>query len=431
MNTIANKPGLIGSPADEQLARVIRILAIFELALIAATWRLWTGHSDFPVVPLLHPEWTSVRFDRALLIPFAVSLVCLASGLRGFRLAQVTAIRLTTFSCAALLCIGNTHRLQVWHWLFLLCVGQSCLLNPGGSLKAVRLTVASVYMLSALSRLFAEAPDVIAAEILRRLIQLRGPGIPLADDKLLATVGFLFAAFEFAIGLLLLIPRTRQMAVRLSVVLHLLLLLALGPLGLGHRPGVLIWNVMFLTLNPVLFRPIRLSQFPQSSGQPDQGISAAVMKRDASTLCVVGSLVILFPLSGLFGLADNWLSWQVYSGRPESWRIFIATKNIEQLPASLRAFCDRQSPPQPWTPVRLDRWSLEATRAPIYPEDRFQLAVIERLVSQLPPDADIYVVAREPGGLPWLPAKERRIGGREELTAEHSRFVFNSFPAAE
>jgi hypothetical protein len=35
-----------------------------------------------------------------------------------------------------------------------------------------------------------------------------------------------------------------------------------------------------------------------------------------------------------------------------------------------------------WCPVKLDRWSLAETESPMYPEDRFQLAIIRAILGR-------------------------------------------------
>src|SRR5688500_13927607 len=96
-----------------------RIWPVFALALIAATWRLWTPQSVFPQAPLLR---------AALILPSAfdwIALVGMASGA-----VAAAALPLANrwsrgggllFSAGVLLAVViDQHRLQPWAWQFLL-----------------------------------------------------------------------------------------------------------------------------------------------------------------------------------------------------------------------------------------------------------------------------------------------------------------------
>ena len=49
----------------------------------------------------------------------------------------------------------------------------------------------------------------------------------------------------------------------------------------------------------------------------------------------------LFPLSGLFGIADNWPAWQLYSTRPETWTLRIKEADVRYLDNHMAKLFDR------------------------------------------------------------------------------------------
>ncbi len=75
--------------------------------------------------------------------------------------------------------------------------------------------------------------------------------------------------------------------------------------------------------------------------------------------------------------------------------------------------------------VRIDRWVLAQTDAPLYPEDRYQLALILALTQRLPED-HIQVVIDEPGGWDYWNREFRTIKGRESLELESEGFLLNA-----
>jgi hypothetical protein len=182
---------------------------------------------------------------------------------------------------------------------------------------------------------------------------------------------------------------------------------------LNHHTGVLLWNACFLFLVPTLFwgRDVRESARP----------ALPSMRQKIATACVW-----LFPVSGLFGIADNWPSWQLYSSRPETWILWIHESDRQQVPETLKSFLTDPAPLEEWSAVKLDRWSLAETSSPIYPEDRFQMAVIRDVLNQLPDDVSFRVEISEPVFPQWWRRRQREITTHQELGDERSQFILGS-----
>ncbi len=219
---------------------------------------------------------------------------------------------------------------------------------------------------------------------------------------------------ELLIGVLLLFRRTRPLGIVAAEVLHVTLLLVLGPLGLNHHAGVLIWNICLIVLVPIVFR--RPHQAERVSAISDGAGTRSA--RSGLPRAIVTSIIWLWPLSGLFGFADNWPSWQLYSNRPEMLVLSIDAKAISLLPPSLQSHVEPETAFSFLQAVRLDRWSLEQTGSPIYPEDRFQLAIIAWCVEQSPDAAEFEVRISEPDPIFWWQRRERTLKTLEELNAE-------------
>jgi hypothetical protein len=169
---------------------------------------------------------------------------------------------------------------------------------------------------------------------------------------------------------------TRKLAMWSTVGIHLLLLGILGPWGLGHQPGVLIWNVFFIAQNLILFQPIASATRTDSDN-----------KRPLDFLgYFFTGAVVLLPFLEPIGFYDHWPAWAVYASRPERTRGYISENRLPELPVELKLYLteNEKSPDEaerflagkaPWRRLRIDRWSLETLRVPLYPQDRFQLGV--------------------------------------------------------
>ena len=380
----------------------VRILAGFEFLLILATLPLWWGHSAFPVIPLISHLTLPIILDRVvvcILLAACVFLVVSAGQGRWNRIVRGVAL-----AAALILCITSQQRLQAWHWLFVLGLGSS-LFKPENGLQLMRSVLASVYVCSSLSRMAPTVHQGMSAAIVDQLMWMIGIKTEMTVGRMGEVLCHAVNVGELAVGLLLIWPASRRYGILSAMLLHGMLLLALGPLGLGHHVAVLIWNVCFLCLIPVVF-----------SGPVVDSHSIQINRRWHFRTAV--TLVWLFPLSGLVGIADNWPAWQLYSTRPESWTLRIHEADVHYLDERLRMHVSEPAPLEDWVTVRLDRWSLAETESPLYPEDRFQYEVIRRVLSALPDDAEFRVEISEPERWFWWKRLHRTLKTRAELNLE-------------
>src|SRR4029079_10340197 len=110
-------------------------------------------------------------------------------------------------------------------------------------------------------------------------------------------------------------------------------------------------------------------------------------------------------------------------------QLLVHRREVELLPVELRSLVDvARDPDDPWLAVRLDRWSLDALGAPIYPQNRYQLGVAEALIVRFGLGhrarvfrfdmADRFTGARRYGLLPSL----------AKIDSAASEYFFNSRP---
>ncbi len=366
------------------------------------TWPLWWGQSSFPAIPLIKRFALPIMADRiAVCILLAACILVAGFSGQGRRDRIVRAAGLVA---ALMLCISNQHRLQAWHWLFVLGLGVS-LGRPVDGLQLLRSVLASVYVCSALSRFAPTAHQGMSAAIVDQLLRTTG----IKPEMIAGTTGEVLChalnLSELAVGLLLILPKSRRYGILSAMLLHGTLLLALGPLGLGHHVAVLLWNMCFLCLIPVIF-----------SGPVTDLQTIQIGRLWSYQAALV--FVWLFPLSGLIGIADNWPSWQLYSTRPETWALRIQDTHRHYLDRHIQPYVSEPAPLDDLVVVRLDRWSLAETGSPLYPEDRFQREVIRRVLATFPDDAEIRVDISEPGRWFWWKRTQRTLKSRRELNRE-------------
>ena len=394
----------------------IRVFAAFELALIVATWPLWGGKTEFPEVPMwpiaaTTGNWSTFSLLILLMVSAVGLMVCSRRNGDSSRVGKYSAM--AALLAGILLVVMNQHRLQPWHWLFLLNVGSLLFVPPQHLLAVMRHTISTVYVCSALSRITPTPPGSATGMIVRQLLTTLGLTGLTSNEPAFVAICHVLTSGELLIGLLLLFRKTQCWGCVGAVSLHALLLLALGPLGLNHHAGVLLWNLCFIFIVPTLFWGIDLPQSTIPGGEFD--------RRRLATIAVW-----LFPVSGLFSLADNWPSWQLYSSRPESWILYVHETARSALPVSVQSFISDPAPLDDWCAVKLDRWSLEQTRSPIYPEDRFQFAIIRRILADAPEDLKFRIEISSPETVRWWRREMRQISSAEALSLEQSRFLLGT-----
>ncbi len=417
--------------ARERQVLIVITITVFECALIAVTNRLWLGVADFPALPLIGlAVSTSVR----RVLGFCLLGCCgatLVTGLRQWRRirqqagetpdckvesedsASTEGLSLptrVTAGCAAVFAIcsavANQHCLQAWHWLFIIVMMLAVTLKPRMFLPSLTLVFASVYLCSGLSRVTLSTQPNATEMIVQAIMRFFLPANVAGDLRWIRFLATVATCGEILAGVLLFFGKTQRIGLAMAVLMHLSLILALGPFGLNHHWGVILWNACFLCLLPLaLIRPNKRQQV-----------------RVAVSEIWPGLCVLTFSLSGLLGIADNWPSWQLYSSRPETWELWLDSSTAEQLPSHLKKYVASGTMIGDWVVLKLDRWALDATGAPIYPEDRFLCAVIFEILAQL--KDPVFAVQIDEPEVMWWKRRTRELTSQEALDQERQRWLF-------
>ena len=411
----------IGEQSPRQTAmHVQRLTAAFALILLAVTWRLWTPQTVFPQVPFLGwarsvPRWA----DWIGLIVMTASLCAAGVAARSSRISRPA---LLMFAAIALLMILlNQQRLQAWFYQF---VVMAVLLGAAGqrSLPLLRLLVVGIYFHSALSKCDFSFISTHGQFMLEGLLKNFGTSITGWPPIWRRTAAAMLPVGELAVAAGLCIPRVRRWALWASLLMHVCLFLALGPWGHQHKPGVLIWNVFFVLQNVLLFGGIRLSKTesgPSVAGKPSD-------ERPNRLATAVVLLVLVLPFLEPFGLYDHWPGWALYASRPERVRVFIGETTQPNLPPDVKRHANTRR--GRWLFLRLDRWSLEAVDAPVYPQDRFLLGAAIAVAEGFELKHEIRVEIDSPADR-WTGKRSvRRLEGVDALRKETGRFRLNALP---
>ena len=354
--------GLLSDDFEFRRAWCRRVLAVGMLLLIAATRPLWFSLGEFPQVPWFEflcvtPQWV----DWCLSGVMVLSLLAMAVVRVGTSWNQIAgAVLIGSLTCLLLL---NQHRLQPWAWFVLLATIATSA-RADYSLRWMRWLFFGVYFFSGLSKLEASFIEGGGDWLIDGLLRPFG-----GSSHSLTRSGreFLLQALstgEMIAAFCVVVPRLRRFGLFLVLAMHGALILALGPWGLDHKPGVLLWNGMFQVLAfPLLWHR-------------DPGDETEVCLRSRWLGGVVVAMAVVLPCFGQrwLPIVDQWPSWSVYATWEDS---DIRVEFVGGIPAR---FVDMVLPVGvPEVQLRVNQWSLEETGAPIYPSDRFRTGVHDAL----------------------------------------------------
>ncbi len=375
-------------PLRLQLRFLKMTMALFALVLLVQTWRLWTPQTRFPQVPLF--SWVSeipAAVDWLSFTMMGLTLICLlvlllASFFKKRSGADCCPRLQMLCGCLFLLAfllevIFDQHRLQPWAYQFALGLLILTVLKPPRAIALFRLFVISIYFYSALSKCDASFVQTLGRQLAEGLFSAVGISTAYWSKQTLSWIAASFPLGEFLIAFGLFFGRTRQIAMWAAVGMHVTLLLAIGPFGLNHYQGVLIWNVYFILQDLILFHSRFQNQksVAPADSQVEDRLSRPAYSSLERAVQILIWIVLLAPLLEPTGYFDHWPSWGLYASHHDRVVLLVDEEAKWDLPPDVQPFIDSPQPLSRWCRLRVERWSLADLGAPLYPQARFQLGV--------------------------------------------------------
>lgn len=408
---------------DGRLVWLTRWLGVGVLALVAVTWKLWTPQDVFPRVPLFRwapPDgwdWTSAAL---------IAIGGLGLSVGPSRFTRSFAIILAVGFATAFLC--DQHRLQPWAWQFFILALLIALADKPLQWQGWQWLTISIYFYSALSKFDARFLDTIGHTFAQTVfggLFSKTSGYPPGPTRFYGfnyAVMWAFPVGELSVALLLAIPATRKWGLWAAIAMHGLLLQILGPFGLNHSAGVLMWNVYFVVHDALLFMPSKRSAADVSSSLFSLVPSYGSRIRNAIALMIL-AWVMTWPATYWFGLCDAWLAWAVYVPPTPRGSIDVRAMTFDHLPQL------RQErillPGEPAYDLPVGQWSLRTLRVPAYPSLRNMVAVALELAERCDSDHVRLMIGRHPDQ-----ANRTDLQSAAEIHAYARRFWFNAYPTS-
>lgn len=382
-----------------------RVWAALVLLLIGVTYPLWfpvTDPSEYPTIALVKSLPLDARpLELLSTITLIVSLLVV--------IIWPTTSRAVWWLIAGALASSfliDQHRLQPWAYQTAIYAVVIASLPPRLARRWLIPLAASMYLYSALGKLDYQFAYTVGQDFLNTAVRPLG-GLPDAWElSLRAKLALGFPIVELFLGVGLLFHSTRKFVVPLVMLMHLALLGILGPWGLDHSNGLLLWNIALLAQAYLLL----MVDAPESAPSNEQ-------PRSVLALIAYGLVItaMLAPIGERSGHWDHWTSWALYSPHSSRAEVEIHGSAIESLPMSLRPFVEQDSDGDRWHSWNLGRWSLTARKVPVYPQARYQLAVAQCLAERYQLKDAIRVRQRGAANRWTGEREERRWLGQREI----------------
>ncbi len=404
-----------------------RLLALGGLALFSVTWRLWMPQTVYPQIPLfawagripVPIEWTLliVSIGGLLVMLFApMGALYWKYGAASFALSVST------------LFLIDQHRIQPWAYQIALFSLLAAIAPARLAITLLRWLTISIYAHSALSKLDYSFLDTHGQQLANGIFQNFGQSIEPWPESSRRFLAAMLPMGELLVAVGLCWRRTQSVALCFAIMMHVALMLAVGPWGLNHKPGVLVWNAFFVTLIVLLFGTARsrsrlLAAESVATPEPIKTTCPLVWLATIMSFAAI-SLPFLEP----YGLFDHWPSWGLYASRPERVQLYVSKSERNRMPPDLASLIDDPQFGFDWCRLRIDDWSLRMLEAPAYPQERFRLGVALAVAENFELNDNVLVVI-ESAADRWTGERSiRRVLGVQGIRAETRRFRLNAEP---
>jgi len=420
------------SQADARCDWLRRVLVLFALLLLAVTWKLWTPHVSYPQVPLLDafratPAWLQWGVLGGQAISLLMAIAAPKNDRRMWRFALASFAGLTLFAA-----LVDQHRFQPWAYQMAV-IGVVLALCPATrAIVLLRVLTVSIYFFSAVSKIDYVFLHTVGQQLSGALLEFVHIDADAFSPITRLRLALLLPIGELLVACGLCWHRTRFAALIAAIAMHVMLFFAVGPWGLSHKPGVLVWNLFFIAQNLLLFT----NRFPawavskeessdEKPSQPASTTSNGLGVRFAHGLVIA---VVLLPLLEPWGRFDHWLAWGLYAPKSSRAQTFIHRSARDRLPKALQSHLQEEQPDSPWLRLRIDNWSLNALDVPIYPQDRFQLGVAEAVGRRYGLNRLLRVVLMTPADRFTGKRESTTLEGVQAIVAARKRYWFNTHP---
>jgi uncharacterized membrane protein YphA (DoxX/SURF4 family) len=371
---------------------IARITALFWLIGKLITYKLWLSTRLFPLAPvgnfLYAPDWVHLGL-------FITSLLCLLALLAAPSFKVIPPL---LFTLEVLTCLLDQNRWQPWEYQYLFTlVIFAGYRNKDAAMKNVLVfMLAAIYFYGGLSKL-NEGFLLMQWDHMILTAYFKTP-TAVVQNTVVHLCGYLLGATEALAGIGLLFRPTRKVAAIFLALMHVFILLVVGPLGLRYNISIWPWNVAMIGyLALFLSRKSKVESLKskvesRKSGTPTESPNILLVSFRAPLSLIALIIWGILPALNYIGLWDNYLSASLYSGKIPFMAVCIDdTTAVRPLKPYLSKtdtlhLCNGQAL------LNVTAWAMKEMKAPPYPELRVYRQIKAAMVRQYPGAVNSYWV---------------------------------------
>lgn len=345
-----------------QLIKLTVLAGLFVSVLLSLN--LWAGQRWFPKVPVIEglPGLTAPYDFISLGVCFSLLVICFLNRSR----KPVWCLLLF----CVYMCFEDQNRLQPWffNYLFMLLILQFYKQRVDESNNFIsvficlQILVALIYIFSGLQKFNA----FFATDTFPWMIDPLKSVLSAKQMGLLSKFGKLVPYVELFTGIGLLVKPLRFVALPLVILMHVFILLMLGPAGKSFNYVIWPWNIVMILLCLLLYGNIKQERFFDSS----------FLFKHVSFYLVILVMLIL-PIFSFSNTYDSYLSSSLYSGNTHGCKLILSDEAYRKLPLYIRAYVVRNSN---YNLLYVKQWAMAELNTPCVPEKRIFEKVQERVI---------------------------------------------------
>lgn len=334
-----------------------RAVCLFFLIGIGMSLPLWAGERLFPHIPVFSGLELPGAAHWGLAGLLAIALVLNMVQLKKWWAALLLGLMV-------LIVLPDQMRLQPWvfvYFLILFPLGWVALTakNAASLLNYVQILLVGVYVWSGLHKFTQSFIDMVYPLLLKGLFKL-------PEDNYLLEVrewGYLLAAVELSIGIGLIFPKTRNLAVIGAVFTHLLIIAWV----LVGNPNytILPWNAAMIAVVILSSWNVknRISLWPKTS----------LPLRWATVGLAL--LIWLMPVLNTKNKWDAYLSFNLYTERISHLFVGMRQQALEGIDPKLNNYFAEENLIEEGRVIDVEKWSFDELKVPVYPALRVHKAI--------------------------------------------------------
>lgn len=319
---------------------LLKVTCVYWLFVKSIGWRMFTANRLFPAAPVF--DWMDKVPPVVHLILFVLSLLLIGLA---FFFPKNKLVLMAVLIIEVCSCLLDQNRWQPWEYqciftVFIFLVNRD---RQASIVPVFTFILASTYFYSGCNKLnegFLQ--NIWSQMLLRSFFKLA-----VARQSWLYYFGYLPALFELTAGVALLFLKTRKAAAGFLILVHLFILVWLGPIGLNYNKIIWPWNItmiLYLYIN-----------FIRNNGN---GLIFSELWVGWNKLVLI--LWGILPAFGVIGYWDSFLSSSIYSGK--SPYMIICISNPEKAD-KLKPFYSTGNSKfcEAGATILLKQWALEET----------------------------------------------------------------------